>query len=257
MADRGRTGAFSGRHPDKRRRWLLAVGVLLDQTGVLGDIIVITARRSVARWARKVAHIVTELGTRLSLTPVVFHLGPANVKLLLDEQRPELALFAAWAMHHRHGPKARDVVEQAIKVTERLPEPLRGAQMRAILGVLSARMLAVLKENEMDLSKIPQRPAVRKFLEAFGYAEGEAQGKAAGEAQGSRNALLAVLEARGLGVSAEERAAVEACTDLAQLDRWVRRAATAGSTREVLAVAPEAPAPAPRRRNRAKAARSR
>ncbi len=31
--------------PDKQRRWLLAAGVLLDQTGVLGDVIVLTAHR--------------------------------------------------------------------------------------------------------------------------------------------------------------------------------------------------------------------
>jgi hypothetical protein len=53
---------------------------------------------------------------------------------LLDEQQPEFALFAAWAMHHRHGPKARAVVEAAIELTERLPAPLRQAQIHAILA---------------------------------------------------------------------------------------------------------------------------
>src|ERR1700679_3054175 len=138
--------------PDKRRRWLLAASVLLNQTGVLGDVLVITARRSVARWARKVAHVATELGTRLALTPVVFHLGAATVKLLIDEQHPELAQFAAWAMHHRHGPEAKEVVEQAIEVTSRLPAPLQEGQMRAIMRMLSDRMLAALKEHTMNPS---------------------------------------------------------------------------------------------------------
>ena len=179
------------------------------------------------------------------------------MKLLLDEQHPELALFAAWAMHHRHGPGAQDVVEQAIEVTDRLPEPLRGGQMRAILGVLSARMLAALQEDPMDLSKIPERPAVRKLrlvlegqARAEGKLEGKVEGKLEGELQGKRGALLTLLDARGLAVSAAQRATVEACTDPAQLDQWVRRAATAGSTSEVLAARPDRAAPHLRRAKR-------
>jgi hypothetical protein len=235
--------------PEKRRRWLLATSVLLNQTSVLGDLLVITARRSVARWARKVAHVVTKLGTRLALTPVVLHLSAAKVKLLLDPQHPELAYFAAWAMHHRHGPRAKEVVEQAIDVTELLPPPLREAQLRAIMRMLSDRMLAALEENAMDLSKIPERPALRSLRlllegdahakgEAEGEAKGEARGEAKGEAKGKRSALLIMLKARRLDVSDADRATIEACTDPAKLDQWIERAATAASTRQVLAAKP-------------------
>ncbi|WP_437992806.1 hypothetical protein [Sorangium sp. So ce145] len=58
---------------------------------------------------------------------VVPHLGHAEGKALLDERHPELALFAAWAMQHRHGPAARAVVERAFELTERLPRALRQA----------------------------------------------------------------------------------------------------------------------------------
>src|SRR3974390_1350028 len=44
---------------DKQRRWLLAVGMLLDQRRTLGDVFVITPRRSVAAWARTAAHVRT------------------------------------------------------------------------------------------------------------------------------------------------------------------------------------------------------
>jgi hypothetical protein len=44
----------------------------------------------------------------------------------------------------------------------------------------------------------------------------------------------AVLEARGLAVSAPERERILACTDLATLAQWVRRAVTAGSASELL-----------------------
>src|SRR4051812_15672712 len=142
-----------GIDPKKRRRWPLAASLLFDQTGTLGDVIVITARRAVARWAARVAHIRTPLGTVLQLKPVVLYLGARDGKALLDERHPELALFAAWAMQHRHGPKARAVVERALALADRLPRPLRGAQQRAILSVLSDRMLALLREASMNPDK--------------------------------------------------------------------------------------------------------
>jgi len=68
-------------------------------------------------------------------------------------------------------------------------------------------------------------------------AEGEAAGFAKGEAKGKAAAVLAVLAARGVAVSNEARARIEACTDVAMLDRWISRAATVSSTDEVFATA--------------------
>jgi hypothetical protein len=184
---------------------------------------------------------------------VVLHLGAAESKALLDERHPELALFAAWAMQHRHGPKAREVVERAFELTERLPRALRGAQRRAILSVLSEPMLALLREASMNPDKIPETPAARKlrlFLEAQGRkkgrAEGEAKGRAEGEAKGQaegrQDALLTLLRARGIAASRDEEARIRACADATKLDRWIERAATASSVREVLGVKSSAPA---------------
>jgi hypothetical protein len=246
-----------GVDPQKRRRWLLAASLLFDQTGVLGDVIVITARRAVARWAEGVAHVRTRLGTELQLKPVVLDLAGAGGNALLDERHPELALFAAWAMQHRHGPEARKVVERAFELTERLPRPLRGAQQRAILSVLSERMLALLREASMNPDKIPETPAARKtrlFLEAQGRKRGRVEGLAEGEAKGrvdgAQHALLTLLRARGLAPSREDEARIRACSDGAKLDRWIERAATAASVREVLGARSSAP---PRRKAPARA----
>jgi hypothetical protein len=65
--------------------------------------------------------------------------------------------------------------------------------------------------------------------------EGEAQGEAKGQLKAKADALLQVLAARELSASETERARVFACTDLAILDRWIRRAATATSISEVFA----------------------
>ncbi|WP_437572256.1 hypothetical protein [Sorangium sp. So ce542] len=187
----------------------------------------------------------TRLGTELQLRPVVLHLGADASKALLDERHPELALFAAWAMQHRHGPGARAVVERAFELTERLPRALRRAQQRAILSVLSERMLELLREASMNPDKIPEPPAARKlrlFLEAQGRkkgrAEGEAKGRAEGEAkgraEGRQDALLTLLRARGLSPSQDDEARIRACADAAKLDRWIAQAATATTVREAL-----------------------
>jgi hypothetical protein len=63
--------------------------------------------------------------------------------------------------------------------------------------------------------------------EAKGQAIGEAKGQAIGEAKGQANALLLVLAARQLEVTAAERERIMGCTDLTQLSDWITRATTA------------------------------
>jgi predicted transposase/invertase (TIGR01784 family) len=76
-------------------------------------------------------------------------------------------------------------------------------------------------------------------------AQGIAKGKAEGKAEGKAQAVLTVLEARGLAVTAAQRAKVLECTDLAQLEGWLRKVATAKTTAALFA-APKRPAKARR-----------
>ncbi|WP_438043345.1 hypothetical protein [Sorangium sp. So ce128] len=223
----------------KRRSWPLAVSVLVHQEKAMGEVLVITASRRVASWAKRVAHLQGELGTRFELTPRVLLLAGRRVEALLDPMHPELALFAAWAVHHRRGPAARRIVIRALELTEKhlTDEPLRDAQARAILAVLSDAMLAALREMAMDPSKVPETPASRRFR-LFFEKRGRAEGKIEGKIEGKREALLAVLEARGLSLTADERAHIDACRAPAELDRWIASAATAASMSEVFASKP-------------------
>jgi hypothetical protein len=56
------------------------------------------------------------------------------------------------------------------------------------------------------------------------FGQGKAEGKVAGEADGVAKAILTVLSARGVCVSADVRARILGCDDLAQLEVWVERA---------------------------------
>ena len=220
----------------KCRSWPLAVSVLLQRDG-MGDIVVITASRSVAAWAKQAAHHRGERGTSLGLTPVILLLSSDHAAALLDPARPELAIFAVWARCRGHGDEARRVATRAIELTEELPAALREAQTRAILAMLSEPLLASLKEMAMDVDKVPETKASRAFrlfFEQRGEARGKAQGEVQGKAQGKREALLAVLAARGLSPTPEERTSIAALTDLAMLDRCIQTAVTAASVGAVL-----------------------
>ncbi|WP_437516024.1 Rpn family recombination-promoting nuclease/putative transposase [Sorangium sp. So ce1099] len=61
------------------------------------------------------------------------------------------------------------------------------------------------------------------------------EGHASGQISGRAAALLAFLAARGISVSSEARARIDACKSPATLDRWILRVATAASVEEVLA----------------------
>jgi hypothetical protein len=210
--------------PVKQRKWLLAAAMLYDARSVMGDIVVLTSRASVAEWARTVAQDVGALGKRVGLVPVVVPLTGEVAERLLDEAHPELTFFAAFAMHERRGPAARQVVSRALQLSDLLPEALQQAQLRAIFSVLSEPMLAWLEEVAIQPDSELESDALRAWMQRI-----EARGDARGEAQ----ALLTVLAARGIAVDDQTRELVLACTDTATLGRWIARAATASALSEV------------------------
>jgi hypothetical protein len=59
------------------------------------------------------------------------------------------------------------------------------------------------------------------------------QGRAEGEAKGEAKALLAVLAARGIEVPEEGRARITGCSDVEQLEVWIRRAVTVSSVHDL------------------------
>lgn len=209
------------RDGDKQRRWLAAAGVLLDARGVMGDVVVITHDASVARWAAEIAHVAGPNGTRFGLAPVVVQLTLAETERLLATERPELAVFAAWAVHDQRGRDAQEVVREAVARIDATPDAqLRDALSRAMISMLGEPLLAVIREMMMERLVIPESPgfkALRREIEALG----------------ETRALLTVLDARKLPVDAAARERIERCTDPDVLNGWIARAATAASLDEV------------------------
>jgi ribosomal protein L12E/L44/L45/RPP1/RPP2 len=215
----------------------------------MGDLVVLTARAYVARWAEEACVLVGPRGTELRLKPVVLLLTEKNVAALLDEAHPELAFFAAWAVRHRHGRRAERLVRRALGLMEKMSEPLRTDMNQGIFNVLNPRLGQALEELNMGwMDNVPEGEYLRDLRLRM---------EAKGEAKATRQALLTVLEARGLEPSEAERATVAACSDPATLDTWIRNATRAATTAEALVPAappvapPAAPAAKPRARKRA------
>jgi hypothetical protein len=59
------------------------------------------------------------------------------------------------------------------------------------------------------------------------------EGREEGEVAGQAKALLAVLESRGLRISKKARTHILACTDIEQIDTWLRKAASVASVDEL------------------------
>lgn len=220
----------------KNRRWVLAAAVLLDQRRVMGDVLIITPHRRVAWWAQRVARLVGPLGTTLELEPLVLHLHDRHLPALLSTENPELAFFAAWAVHHRRGRRARRTVRRALELAHRLPAARRKPLTRAILNILSEPLLAYLREVDMNAEHWPESDAVRAWREEL---------EARGQLRALSQALLSVLEHRGLSVSDELRTHVEQCHDPERLQSWLARAATAEHLDQVFE--PSSTAPSGRR----------
>lgn len=77
-----------------------------------------------------------------------------------------------------------------------------------------------------------QSEFARRYV-AQGLKQGREEGREEGHLEGERQALLRVLEARGVTVEGAARERVLACTDLAQIERWLSQAVKVQSVQEL------------------------
>ncbi len=95
-----------------------------------------------------------------------------------------------------------------------------------------------MTEHEFEAYKQKLVHEAKLEGEARGMLEGEARGKLEGEArgklEGKAESLLAVLSARGLVVTPEQRMSILSCRDLTELDALLKRAISVSSTEELM-----------------------
>jgi predicted transposase YdaD len=106
------------------------------------------------------------------------------------------------------------------------------------MGVLNGRLVKKLQETIMDDKRYAESRWVREMRHEL-FADTLAEGRTEGRAEGKREALLLVLDGRGVAITRAQRAAILACEDLAKLDRWIAASGKAASVQELLAEAPK------------------
>jgi flagellar biosynthesis/type III secretory pathway protein FliH len=171
--------------------------------------------------------------------------GPEAIPVILDEQAaredPELAVLSAMA----HGKEEVGAsIAQAVLAamgdldTERVRlyvDLAMASLSEAARNALEAMMQSGTYEYQSEFA--------RKYVaqgRAEGRAEGREEGREEGLHEGERAALFEVLDARGLQVDAVTRQRIMACTELAQLKLWLRKAVSVQAAQELLEPGPAA-----------------
>jgi hypothetical protein len=213
------------RQPDDEKHWSWPIHVAGTRARLRcpTTLVVITGDERTARWAAKPI----DLGRgQAVLQPLV--IGPSQVPRELDleeaRQNPELATLAV-IMHGRK-PGSERLGRVAMQVVR---EGLDGdAKRYSLLADLTTACLdeRVLREieDEMELRITP--PFSKWAREQFfaGEDKGRQEGLQEGRQEGLRQAIVLVLESRGLRPSAVHRAQLAKCVDDTQLEAWLRHA---------------------------------
>lgn len=211
-------------HRDERKRFTWPV-YLVDMRARFECetlVVVVTSEPAVASWAKAPIHLGPGNDLRLHV------IGPSVIPKITDQddacRDPELAVLSSIA----HGSTSLDVAIAATIAVAGLDEERLKMYYDLIVASLTHAARIALEKHMATSNYQYQSEFARKYV-AQGKAEGILEGKAEGEAAGKANALLTFLGARGLALDEEGRARIAACTDIEQLDEWIKRAATAAT----------------------------
>ena len=201
----------------KRHVWPAYVATLYARLRCPAMLLVMCPNAAVAAWCARPI-VVSDPG--MVLTPVV--LGPEQVPVVTDtrvaRRHPELAVLSALAHGSEPDPSMFTALFAALDVIDLDQATL---YIDLVLMVLPAAARVWLEEFMTTTPFRYQSDFARRF---FG------QGKAEGKAED----LLEILGARNIPVPDDARARIVACTDIDQLDAWIRRAAIAEKLDDVL-----------------------
>ena len=157
------------------------------------------------------------------LTPTV--LGPEGVPVVTAAEMaaatPELAVLSALA--HGESEEGEAIGRAFIKGAVGLDEKRRGDYLDLVLSSVNEAVRRRLEE--MLRTQKQYRTEFARSYKAEGRQEGLLEAKA--------QDVLAFLEARGLEIPGDIRERILGSTDLAELDRWIRRAAVVSEAREL------------------------
>lgn len=211
----------------KRRSWPAYVATLHARLGIPVVLLVVSPDPATASWCAKPI----PLGhPHFVLTPLV--LGPDRVPVVTDPQQavhsPELAVLSALA--HGTRPEQDKIFHALLAALTSVDQDRASLYADVVLAALPSAARHLLEALMTTGTYEYQSEFARRY-----FSQGVAEGVAEGTAEGEARALLAFLAARGIDVPPAARSHITACRDLAQLETWIRRAATIGSIDDLFA----------------------
>jgi Arc/MetJ-type ribon-helix-helix transcriptional regulator len=228
----------------KRFTWPAYMALLRARFECPTCVLVFTASESMATWCGRSI----ELGPSNVFTPLV--VAPATMPLIDDQAAarcaPELAVLSCIA--HGQDPDADAVARSAyatlLAVTELLSDDRQLLYHDLVSTALPEAARIALEKLMASGNYEFQSDFARKYLtkgreeglekgREEGLEKGLEKGREEGEVAGQAKALLAVLESRGMRISKKARTRILACTDIEQIDAWLRKAASVASVDEL------------------------
>jgi hypothetical protein len=227
----------------KKKSWPVYLASLKARMDCPVVLLVVAPDKAVARWCAQPI----QLGhPGFVLQPLVA--GPRVIPVIQGHQAagqsPEMAVLSALA-HGENAELVPGLFEAVLSTTRRLEPESTTFYVDLALSAFGEAARTALETLMRSGSYEYQSEFVRKFV-AQGLAQGQKQGlrqgreegreegRQQGHLEGERKALFKVLQSRGLEVGSAARRRLMACTNLAQLARWLGRAAKVQSVQELL-----------------------
>jgi hypothetical protein len=223
--------------PRKKGSWPVYVAVVHARKQCPTIVLVVAPDAEVATWAGEPIDLGLGLGI---IKPLV--LGPAIMPEITDqaeaEKETELAVLSA--VVHGNGPNGLAVVMAAFGALGRLDQEHAAVYFQIIYNALREPMRKALEALVMERQtqgKATFPPFAQQLIDRGkldGIREGKLDGIREGELKGKRDALLRFLARAGIALTDDERARVQACSEIATLDRWVDNVLGAKTAADVL-----------------------
>lgn len=203
--------------PVKHETWLAYIANMRARYRCPACLIVICPTETTARWAGRAIHTGHP---GLTLTPLV--IGPGSTPVITDVATAvgNIGLAAISAITHGQDPEIPTILATLTTALNSI-DPSEAARYAEYVTV------ALTGDAQKEMERLM---ATKSYLYQGEYAQSLI---AKGEVSGEAMALVKVLKARGIPVTDEQQARIQACSDPETLDLWVERAVSVTSTDEL------------------------
>jgi hypothetical protein len=224
---------------NKLRRWPYYIAYLHDKYECPVVLLVVCNKESTATWARQPIVIGLPDLTCMLVHPVV--LGPDNVPAVTDaaEAGGDLTFAVFSALTHGRSSEVSAILEALAGALRTIDEETA----LTLVEITEAGLVGTAGQQKWrELMHKQLIPYVSEFRRqgieegrAVGIEEGRAEGRAQGEAVGRADAILQILDKRGIAVDDASRERIVSCADLDILGDWLDRSLTAARVSDLFA----------------------